>query len=115
MPHGRRPDDRVAEGPSILLRAVPAAGREPARAEPAAGREPARVEPAAGAAGYPRSGAGSPPVQMVVRGGSWYDRPVRCRSAFRLAYPPYQKVFNVGFRVICEDAPARQTAAAAPR
>jgi len=39
----------------------------------------------------------------VVRGGSWYDRPVRARSAFRLAYRPYQKVFNVGFRVICQD------------
>lgn len=36
----------------------------------------------------------------VVRGGSWYDRPVRCRSAFRLAYAPYQPVFHVGFRVI---------------
>jgi len=35
----------------------------------------------------------------VVRGGSWYDRPHRCRSAFRLAYRPYQPVFNVGFRV----------------
>jgi formylglycine-generating enzyme required for sulfatase activity len=37
----------------------------------------------------------------VVRGGSWYDRPQRCRSAFRLSYPPYQRVFNVGFRVVC--------------
>lgn len=38
----------------------------------------------------------------VVRGGSWRDRPKRCRSAFRLSYPAYQKVFNVGFRVIIE-------------
>ncbi|MHC4399516.1 MAG: SUMF1/EgtB/PvdO family nonheme iron enzyme [Planctomycetota bacterium] len=38
----------------------------------------------------------------VVRGGSWRDRPTRCRSAFRLAYRPYQAVYNVGFRVICE-------------
>ena len=37
--------------------------------------------------------------ERVVRGGSWYDRPSRCRSAFRLAYKPYQPVFNVGFRV----------------
>ncbi|MCD6288055.1 MAG: SUMF1/EgtB/PvdO family nonheme iron enzyme, partial [Candidatus Hydrogenedentes bacterium] len=36
----------------------------------------------------------------VVRGGSWYDRPKRARSAFRLAYKPYQRVYNVGFRVI---------------
>jgi formylglycine-generating enzyme required for sulfatase activity len=39
----------------------------------------------------------------VVRGGSWYDRPKRARSAFRIAYRPYQKVFNVGFRVVCVD------------
>jgi formylglycine-generating enzyme required for sulfatase activity len=38
----------------------------------------------------------------VVRGGSWYDRPARCRSAFRLPYQPYQRVFNVGFRAVCE-------------
>jgi formylglycine-generating enzyme required for sulfatase activity len=50
----------------------------------------------------------------VVRGGSWYDRPARCRAAFRLAFRPYEKVFNVGFRVICEDVPVRQTAAAKP-
>jgi len=49
----------------------------------------------------------------VVRGGSFYDRPHRARSAFRLAYKPYQKVFNVGFRVICEvDSPAVAEAAA---
>ena len=38
----------------------------------------------------------------VVRGGSWYDRPKRCTSAFRLSYRPYQPVFNVGFRVVAE-------------
>ncbi len=41
------------------------------------------------------------PEDRVVRGGSWYERPKRARSAFRLAYRPYQKVFNVGFRVVC--------------
>lgn len=39
----------------------------------------------------------------AVRGGSWYDRPKRCTSSFRLAYAPYQRVFNVGFRVVCEE------------
>jgi formylglycine-generating enzyme required for sulfatase activity len=39
----------------------------------------------------------------VVRGGSWRDRPREARSAARLAYRPYQPVFNVGFRVICEE------------
>ncbi len=39
----------------------------------------------------------------VVRGGSWRDRPRHARSAFRLAYRPYQGVYNVGFRVVCEE------------
>ena len=34
-----------------------------------------------------------------MRGGSFFDRPERCRSAFRLAYPSWQAVYNVGFRV----------------
>ncbi len=40
--------------------------------------------------------------KRVVRGGSWRDRPRRATSSFRLMYEPYQKVFNVSFRVICE-------------
>jgi formylglycine-generating enzyme required for sulfatase activity len=39
--------------------------------------------------------------KRVVRGGSWYDRPPRARSGFRLAYQPWMPVYNVGFRVIC--------------
>ncbi|MBK1791880.1 SUMF1/EgtB/PvdO family nonheme iron enzyme [Persicirhabdus sediminis] len=39
----------------------------------------------------------------VVRGGSWRDRPHRATSSYRLKYAPYQKVYNVGFRVIIED------------
>ena len=38
----------------------------------------------------------------VVRGGSWYDRPKRCRSGFRLSYPAWRKVYNVGFRIVIE-------------
>ena len=41
----------------------------------------------------------------VVRGGSWYDRPKRATSSFRLAYPPYARVFNVGFRIVAEELP----------
>ncbi len=41
--------------------------------------------------------------KKVARGGSWRDRPLRARSAFRLAYRPYQAVYNVGFRIVCED------------
>jgi len=36
--------------------------------------------------------------RMIVRGGSWRDRPYRCTAAFWLSYPPYQRVFNGGFR-----------------
>jgi formylglycine-generating enzyme required for sulfatase activity len=40
-------------------------------------------------------------TERVVRGGSWYDRPKRAHAGARLAYKPYQQVFNVGFRVSC--------------
>jgi formylglycine-generating enzyme required for sulfatase activity len=43
----------------------------------------------------------------VVRGGSWYDRPKRATSSYRLAYAPYARVFNVGFRLVAEDLPER--------
>lgn len=39
----------------------------------------------------------------VVRGGSFFDPPERCRPAIRLAYPAWQRVFNVGFRIVAED------------
>jgi formylglycine-generating enzyme required for sulfatase activity len=41
--------------------------------------------------------------RKVVRGGSFYDRPKRCRSGFRLSYPAWQRVHNVGFRVVCTE------------
>jgi formylglycine-generating enzyme required for sulfatase activity len=50
--------------------------------------------------------------EKVVRGGSWYDRPARCRSSFRLSYPAWQRVYNVGFRVVVE-APRGRVAAVA--
>ena len=42
------------------------------------------------------------PGAKVVRGGSWYDRPQRATSSFRMHYPPWQHVYNVGFRVVME-------------
>ncbi len=41
--------------------------------------------------------------KRVARGGSWYDRPFRSTASFRTPYREYQKVFNVGFRIIIED------------
>lgn len=37
--------------------------------------------------------------KKVVRGGSWRDRPKRATASYRLAYQPWQPVYNVGFRV----------------
>lgn len=48
--------------------------------------------------------------RRVVRGGSFFDPPVRCGSAVRIGYPAWQRVFNVGFRVVCERADARRMA-----
>ncbi|MHC4202290.1 MAG: formylglycine-generating enzyme family protein, partial [Planctomycetota bacterium] len=50
----------------------------------------------------------APPGRRVVRGGSWNDRPKRCRSAFRLSYPAWQKVHDVGFRVVVATADERR-------
>jgi formylglycine-generating enzyme required for sulfatase activity len=42
----------------------------------------------------------------VVRGGSWYDRPERASSSFRLRFEPWQPVYSTGFRVVMNlDAP----------
>ena len=38
-------------------------------------------------------------TKRAVRGGSWYDRPFKCTSSYRLSYTDYSQVFNVGFRV----------------
>ncbi len=40
--------------------------------------------------------------RRIARGGSWYDRPKDSRSSSRLSYRPWQRVYDVGFRVICE-------------
>lgn len=49
--------------------------------------------------------------KKVVRGGSWRDRPKLCRSSSRWAYDPWQKVYNVGFRVIIQTNEARMATA----
>ncbi|MDR1493663.1 MAG: SUMF1/EgtB/PvdO family nonheme iron enzyme [Planctomycetaceae bacterium] len=47
--------------------------------------------------------AAHPSSMKTARGGSWNDRPYRSRAGFRLNYAPWQKVHNVGFRVIMEE------------
>ncbi|NWK54841.1 SUMF1/EgtB/PvdO family nonheme iron enzyme [Verrucomicrobiaceae bacterium N1E253] len=38
-----------------------------------------------------------------VLGGSWRDRPHRAAAGYALEFPAWQKVYNVGFRVIIEE------------
>lgn len=40
--------------------------------------------------------------RKIARGGSWRDVPARATSSYRFSYQPWQRVFNVGFRVVCE-------------
>ncbi|MBI9019080.1 MAG: SUMF1/EgtB/PvdO family nonheme iron enzyme [Phycisphaerae bacterium] len=42
-------------------------------------------------------------TEKVVRGGSFFDRPYRATSSYRLGYSPWQGVYNVGFRIVIED------------
>jgi len=42
-------------------------------------------------------------TEKSVRGGSWHDRPFRCTSSYRLGYPPWQRVYHTGFRIVVED------------
>jgi formylglycine-generating enzyme required for sulfatase activity len=42
----------------------------------------------------------NPTERRVVRGGSWRDRPKRSTASYRLGYERYQRVFNVGFRIV---------------
>jgi formylglycine-generating enzyme required for sulfatase activity len=40
----------------------------------------------------------------VAKGGSWRDRPKHATAATRDGYLPFQKVFNIGFRVVINEA-----------
>lgn len=41
--------------------------------------------------------------KVVVRGGSWIDRPKNATASIRKSYLPWQKVNNVGIRLIIEE------------
>ncbi len=44
-----------------------------------------------------------PDGRACARGGSWWKRPQHATFATRVAYPPWQRVFDVGFRVLVEE------------
>ncbi|MCX7820024.1 MAG: SUMF1/EgtB/PvdO family nonheme iron enzyme [Kiritimatiellae bacterium] len=46
-----------------------------------------------------------PDGERVVRGGSFFDPPPLCRPTIRTAYPPWRRLFNVGFRVVSAGRP----------
>ncbi len=48
-----------------------------------------------------------PGDRRVVRGGSWYDRPKDARASSRAGYYPWQRVFDVGFRVVLREGDGR--------
>jgi formylglycine-generating enzyme required for sulfatase activity len=43
--------------------------------------------------------------ERIARGGSWHDRPEKSTISARAIYQPFQRVFNVGFRIILEESP----------
>jgi formylglycine-generating enzyme required for sulfatase activity len=47
--------------------------------------------------------SGESAEKKVARGGSWASRPKDATASFRLPYESYQKVNDVGFRVILEE------------
>ena len=49
-----------------------------------------------------KSNSGDPKKKKVARGGAWNDRPKEAGSSTRFSYEPWQKVYNVGFRVVVE-------------
>jgi formylglycine-generating enzyme required for sulfatase activity len=40
--------------------------------------------------------------RRLARGGSWYVRPKRATASSTVAYPPWQKVYDVGFRIVLD-------------
>ncbi len=42
-------------------------------------------------------------AEFVTRGGSWRSRPQWARAGLRMEYPGWQRVFDVGFRIIVEE------------
>jgi formylglycine-generating enzyme required for sulfatase activity len=48
----------------------------------------------------------TPDGLRIARGGSWHDRPTVATVNDRVIYQPYQRVFNVGFRIVLLDSSA---------
>jgi formylglycine-generating enzyme required for sulfatase activity len=53
----------------------------------------------------PKGGDPNAEKRKVVRGGSWYDQGPACRSAARNRFPPGDRSYTVGFRVVLDVVP----------
>ena len=110
-PYPYRDDDgRNDRGTGIPVRGPKGLPVRPTGVPPVVqGRDGPATHSAGRCAGRDAHATPDRPDMRVVRGGSWYDPPQRCRSAFRQAYRPEQGVFDVGFRVVCDrpDLPPR--------
>jgi formylglycine-generating enzyme required for sulfatase activity len=45
----------------------------------------------------------TPDGRAVARGGSWYSPPEKALFDARILYPPWQPVYDVGFRVVINE------------
>jgi formylglycine-generating enzyme required for sulfatase activity len=64
---------------------------------------------------YPyRKASDSAAGRKVARGGSWAERPKESRASSRVDYPAWQRVYNVGFRVVISGADVSPKVAAVP-
>ena len=41
--------------------------------------------------------------ERVIKGGSYLDRPERCSTTSSVSFPPWQKVYNAGFRIVVHE------------
>ncbi|MEM7769099.1 MAG: formylglycine-generating enzyme family protein [Cyanobacteria bacterium P01_A01_bin.37] len=48
-------------------------------------------------------------ARRILRGGSWYNNPENCRSAYRGDYDPDYRSLFIGFRVVCSAPRTLQT------
>jgi formylglycine-generating enzyme required for sulfatase activity len=68
-----------------------------------------RGAPSDGSA-WPNNAAEPNGAKRLLRGGSWYDGPMGCRSAYRRPYQPGDTSLTVGLRVVClPQAPSLNT------
>lgn len=55
----------------------------------------------------PKQGTATANEYRVVRGGSWRDLPAHATSSHRTRYLHWQRVYNVGIRLVFPDTPSR--------